>query len=68
MKINFFLILNSTEIAVVSYEPEDEIKDKKMITLTNEVIPYYLDKLEAMAKMNKGYFALTGKVNNPFIL
>ena len=46
------------KIAVVSYEPEDEIKEKKMITLVNEVIPFYLEKLETIVKDNNGHFAL----------
>lgn len=50
------------EIAVVSYEPDDEVKEKKMITLTTEVIPFYLEKLDAIVKENNGHFAL-GKVN-----
>lgn len=46
------------EIAVVSYEPDDEVKAKKQITLTTEVIPFYLEKLEAIVKENNGYLAL----------
>lgn len=46
------------KIAVVSYEPEDEIKEKKMVTLNNEVIPFYLEKLEATTKDNEGHLAL----------
>jgi len=49
------------EIAVVSYEPDDEVKEKKQITLTTEVIPFYLEKLEAIVKENNGHLAL-GKV------
>lgn len=47
------------EIAVVSYEPDDEVKEKKQITLTTEVIPFYLEKLEAIVKENNGYLALS---------
>lgn len=46
------------KIAVVSYEPDDEVKEKKMITLTTEVIPFYLEKLEAITKDNNGFLAL----------
>lgn len=46
------------EIAVVSYEPDDEVKEKKQITLTTEVIPFYLEKLEAIVKENNGHLAL----------
>lgn len=49
------------EIAVVSYEPDDEVKEKKNVTLTTEVIPFYLEKLDAIAQENGGHLAL-GKV------
>lgn len=48
----------NVEIAVVSYEPEDQIKEKKLITLNQEVIPFYLEKLEQTVKDNDGKFAL----------
>jgi glutathione S-transferase len=47
------------KIAVVSYEPDDEVKEKKQITLTTEVIPFYLEKLEAIVKENNGHLALS---------
>lgn len=47
------------EIAVVSYEPDDDVKAKKQITLTTEVIPFYLEKLEAIVKENNGHLALS---------
>lgn len=50
------------EIAVVSYEPDDEVKEKKNITLTTEVIPFYLEKLDATAAENGGHLAL-GRVS-----
>ncbi|XP_055705974.1 glutathione S-transferase [Phlebotomus papatasi] len=46
------------KIAVVSYEPDDDVKEKKLVTLNNEVIPFYLEKLDAIARENKGHFAL----------
>lgn len=46
------------EIAVVSYEPDDEVKEKKNITLTTEVIPFYLEKLDAIAQEHGGHLAL----------
>ncbi|XP_055319297.1 glutathione S-transferase isoform X2 [Sitodiplosis mosellana] len=46
------------KIAVVSYEPDDEVKEKKNITLTTEVIPFYLEKLDAIAQDNQGHLAL----------
>lgn len=50
-----------SEIAVVSYEPDDDVKQKKLSTLNNEVIPFYLEKLEDIARDNNGHLAL-GKV------
>lgn len=47
------------KIAVVSYEPDDDVKEKKNITLTTEVIPFYLEKLEEIAKENQGHLALS---------
>ncbi|XP_052873491.1 glutathione S-transferase [Anopheles cruzii] len=45
------------KIAVVSYEPDDDIKDKKLVTLNNEVIPFYLEKLDDIARENDGHLA-----------
>jgi glutathione S-transferase len=47
-----------TEIAIVSYEPDDAVKEKKMITLTQEVIPFYLTKMNVVAKENGGHLVL----------
>lgn len=46
------------EIAVVSYEPDDDVKEKKLVTLNSEVIPFYLEKLEDIARDNNGHLAL----------
>lgn len=46
---------------MVSYEPDDEVKEKKQVTLTTEVIPFYLEKLDTIARENSGHLAL-GKV------
>lgn len=46
------------EIAIVSYEPDDVVKEKKMVTLTQEVIPFYLTKLNVIAKENGGHLVL----------
>ncbi|XP_021711351.1 glutathione S-transferase isoform X4 [Aedes aegypti] len=46
------------KIAIVAYEPDDMVKEKKMITLTNEVIPFYLTKLNVIAKENNGHLVL----------
>lgn len=50
------------EIAVVSYEPEDDVKEKKLVTLNSEVIPFYLEKLDDIARENDGHMA-NSKVN-----
>lgn len=34
------------------------MKEKKLVTLNNEVIPFYLEKLEMIAKDNGGHLAL----------
>ncbi|XP_058456414.1 glutathione S-transferase [Malaya genurostris] len=47
------------KIAVVSYEPDDEVKEKKLVTLNSEVIPFYLEKLDDIARENNGYLALS---------
>ena len=52
------------EIAVVSYEPDDDVKEKKLVTLNSEVIPFYLEKLDDIARDNNGHMA-NGKVNDP---
>ena len=46
------------EIAIVAYEPDDMVKEKKMVTLNNEVIPFYLTKLNVIAKENNGHLVL----------
>lgn len=46
---------------MVSYEPDDDVKEKKLVTLNSEVIPFYLEKLEDIARDNGGHLAL-GKV------
>lgn len=55
--IKFFFLCH-TEIAVVSYEADEEVQNKKRITLNNETIPFYLDKLESIVEANNGHFAL----------
>uniref|UniRef100_T1DH15 glutathione transferase n=1 Tax=Anopheles aquasalis TaxID=42839 RepID=T1DH15_ANOAQ len=46
------------KIAIVAYEPDDIVKEKKIITLNNEVIPFYLTKLNVIAKENNGHLVL----------
>lgn len=58
----FFPLDNNAEIAVVSYEPDDDVKAKKNVTLTTEVIPFYLEKFDAIAQENDGHLAL-GRVS-----
>lgn len=53
---NFFL--RFIEIAVVSYEADEEVQKKKRVTLNAETIPFYLDKLDSIVAANNGYFAL----------
>lgn len=55
-------IIINPEIAVVNYEPDETIKAQKLVPLINETVPFYLEKLESLAKENNGYFAL-GKVS-----
>ncbi|XP_063695980.1 glutathione S-transferase [Culicoides brevitarsis] len=46
------------KVAIVAYEPDDVVKEKKLITLNNEVIPFYLSKLNVIAKENNDHLAL----------
>uniref|UniRef100_A0A6M2DF29 glutathione transferase n=1 Tax=Xenopsylla cheopis TaxID=163159 RepID=A0A6M2DF29_XENCH len=46
------------KIAVAHYEPDEAIKEKKYQQVLSDVIPYYLDKLDAVAQANKGHLAL----------
>jgi len=45
------------------YEPNEESKAAKYVTLVNETIPYYLERFENIVVENNGYF-VNGKVNN----
>ena len=42
---------------MVSYEPDDDVKTKKLVTLNTEVVPFYLEKLEDIARDNNGYLS-----------
>ena len=46
----------------MSYEPDDDVKEKKLVTLNNEVIPFYLEKLDDIARENGGFLSL-GRVH-----
>lgn len=50
-----FLLL---EIANAYYEPDAASKERKTKVLYEENIPFYLNKLEEIAKANNGHFAL----------
>ncbi|XP_070498601.1 glutathione S-transferase-like [Chironomus tepperi] len=47
------------KIGAVQYEADEEVQKKKRVTLDSEIIPFYLEKLEAMAAANDGHFALS---------
>lgn len=46
------------EIAVVSYETDTAVQEAKRGPLEKETLPFYLEKLEEIAKENNGHFAL----------
>jgi len=45
------------------YDPNEESKAAKYVTLVNETIPYYMERFENIVVENNGYF-VNGKVNN----
>lgn len=51
----------------MSYEPDDDVKAKKNVTLTTEVIPFYLEKFDTIAQENDGHLAL-GRVSLPLAI
>lgn len=60
--IHSLILFISLEIADAQFERDANIKEKKYTHLKNEVIPFYMEKLNAIAKENNGYMAL-GRVN-----
>lgn len=46
----------------VFYEKDEAAKQKMLVDLKKDVVPFYLGKLDAMAKKNNGYLAL-GRVS-----
>lgn len=46
------------EITQVAFEQDAALKEKKLKTLNEETIPFYLEKLEVIAKQNNGHLAL----------
>lgn len=64
LSIKFNVLCNLfIEIAGAHYEADEAIKQKKFADLKKEVLPFYLEKLEAAAKENNGYLAL-GQVHS----
>lgn len=51
-----------TEVYAVFFEHDKDIKRKKFPEFKKDVIPFYMDKLEEIAKENMGHLAL-GRVN-----
>jgi len=47
------------KIGTVHFESDEAIKQKKKETLIAETIPFYLSKLEEIAKENKGHLAVS---------
>jgi len=45
------------------FEPNEESKAAKYVTLVNETIPFYMEKFEKIVGENNGYF-VNGKVDN----
>lgn len=52
--LSFFIL----EIAAVAYEADPKVQEEKRKTLNAETIPFYLSKLEEVAKENNGHLAL----------
>lgn len=44
------------KIGGAAYESNEELKAKKMEVVKKDIIPFYLEKLDKMAKDNKGHF------------
>ncbi|CAH1117413.1 unnamed protein product [Phaedon cochleariae] len=45
------------KLAVYHHEKDEAVKEAKAGPLFNEILPYYLEKLEAQVKLNNGYLA-----------
>lgn len=52
-------MFNNLELSAPFYETDEAVKAKKKETLEKETIPFYLGKLEEIAKKNNGHFALS---------
>lgn len=60
--IYFISIIIITEIGSAAYETDEQVKEKKWEQVNKESIPFYLEKLDNVAKENNGHFAL-GRVS-----
>ena len=49
------------ELALYHYDKDEASKEKKLVPLKNETIPYYMSKFEEVVKKNDGHF-VGGKV------
>lgn len=58
MSCDVYGYLSYLEIASVAYEADPKIQEEKRKTLNAETIPFYLQKLDDVAKENNGHLAL----------
>lgn len=54
----FDFSFNYSEVIDVKYEPDPEIKQTKMADLKENIVPFYLKRVDAIAAENNGYLAL----------
>lgn len=47
-----------TELGDAGYEQDRKVKDEKLAALNSNILPFYLSRLEAIAKENDGHLAL----------
>lgn len=52
-------IIVYVELSAPWYETDEDLKAKKKAKIEEEIVPFYLEKLEAIAIENNGYFALS---------
>lgn len=65
LPIEIIIHFTYSEVGTAHYEADEAAKAKKMEDVKKETIPFYLDKLDAIAKENNGFLAL-GRVCSPF--
>lgn len=51
-------MFNFLEIGGVFYEEDEAVKARKLVELEKEILPFYLTKLDAIAKENNGHLAV----------